>query len=196
MKPNLKNTSTTPFFRDLTSLWNALTSLAMQQRWTGNGIVIHSHMLMLPLCSPQQEDSLEPYTAPLWDPSHRRQSSINFSNTVVPKWAFHLVQKAHPHNRVEVSDLLLLNPVPAYTPENRALRVLNSCWYSKQQSVLHPGCYFQVPLRSGSLISRFELSMPFSLRCVATHSSQKKLTWAFSLHGKFCPDNERGHSGI
>lgn len=88
---------------------------------------------------------------------------------------FHLVQKAHPHSRVEVSDLLLLNPVPAYTPENKALQVLNSYWYSKQQSVLHPRCYFQVPLKSDSLISRFELSMPFSVRCIAIHSSQKKL---------------------
>lgn len=87
---------------------------------------------------------------------------------------FHLVQKAHPHNRVEVSDLLLLNPVPAYTPENKAsLQVLNSYWYSKQQSVLLPGRHFQVSGFS-EVWFRFELSVSFSVRCIAVHSSQKK----------------------
>lgn len=121
--------------------------------------------------------TLQSSPAPWWGPSHRRQSFINFSNAVVPKQAFYLVQKAYPPRRVEVSGLLLLSAVPAYTHENKASsQVLNSYWYSKQQSVLCPECYHQVPSRSGSMISRFVLSMPFFLaRYIVIHSSQKKL---------------------
>lgn len=152
-------------------------------------------MLTLSLCPPHQDDSWQPSVLhggipPTGDNPPLISPMLLFWNGL-----FNLVEEAHLHNRVEVSDWLLLNPVPAYMSENKAsFQVLHSHWYSEHDPVSR--MFFSGSFEVWFIGKQIWAFCAFFFEMHSYTQFSEKVTWAFSLHGKSRADSGRGHSSM
>ncbi|NXC66527.1 PLCZ1 phosphodiesterase, partial [Anhinga anhinga] len=147
--------------------------------------VHHTLSLLLP---PQEEDSSHSSPAPAWGPSHRRQSSMNFSN-VPPSHGLqfftNLLQHWGPSHGVRSFRNRLLqcgSPVgPQALPANLLQRGLLSPW-------VHRSCQAPAPAQASHGMKKIKIAIALSDLVIYT-KSEKFVSFEHSLANQNCYEN-------